>query len=123
MVAFSLREFLIQLDLLARMKLICIVSISHSAFERWHRGAIQRVKRNEGRFEILGDSFALYLREENIGSILLVNDSGDEEAGPAVEIHNRSGCLLARIQSPPEPEANARWRDAMVTKSVRAVGA
>lgn len=118
----SLPEFSERLERLARQEIVCVVSISHTAFERWHRGTVQRIKQGEGRFEILGDNFALYLREDNIGTIRLIDDRADPDAGPAIELHNRAGHLLARLQGEPEPEANARWRGAMGGRWPRAAG-
>ncbi|SMF95102.1 Haemin-degrading HemS.ChuX domain-containing protein [Methylomagnum ishizawai] len=118
----SLPEFSERLERLARQEIVCVVSISHTAFERWHRGTVQRIRHGEGRFEILGDNFALYLREDNIGTIRLIDDRADPEAGPAIELHNRAGHLLARLQGEPESGANARWRGVMGGRGPQAAG-
>lgn len=99
--------------LLEEKRLPCIVSVVHAGFEHWHGGSPLKIKRGEGRLEIGGGSFTLSLKESHIGAIAVVGETNDQEAGPALTLYNRAGELVARVQSLPEADINARWREIM----------
>lgn len=108
--------------ILEEKQLPCIVSVVRAGFERWHGGAVLRVQRDKGRLELAGGGFALSLKESQIGTIALVGEAADAEAGPAVALFQRGGGLLARVQSLPDPDINARWREIMCCRPDRLPG-
>jgi putative heme degradation protein len=112
-IPLSFSDFCERMARVAQLKLPCVVSVAHKAYEHWHRGPLCKIKRTDGRLEVSGDTFAIYLREGNLGAIVLVNLAQTDHDNPVVEVYNRAEQLVARIHSLPEEAVNAHWRAIM----------
>ncbi|MBS1213860.1 MAG: hypothetical protein H6R26_2477 [Proteobacteria bacterium] len=109
----SLREFCDRIALLAELELPCAVWIASASAEQVSRGVVRRIERGADRLNLFGDGFSLHLRQSNIDAIWLVNSSGADDAGMAIEIHNRAGNLIARLFGIEDTVGAAVWQDVM----------
>ncbi len=109
----SLHEFCERISLLAELELPCSVHIANPSAEQISRGVVRRIERDADRLYLLGDGFSLHLHRDNIDSIWLVTGSGGDEQGMAIEIHNRTGSLIARLFGMQDSVGAAVWQDVM----------
>lgn len=108
----SVHEFCDRVSLLAELELPCSVYIANPSAEQISRGVVRKIEREADRLNLFGDGFSLHLHQNNIDSIWLVNSSSDDQ-GIAIEIHNRTGSLIARLFGMQDSIGAAVWQDVM----------
>lgn len=114
----SLNEFCERVALLAELELPCSVHIANPSAEQISRGVVRKIERDADRLNLLGEGFSLHLHRDNIDSIWLVTGAGDDEQGMAIEIHNRTGSLIARLFGMQDSVGAAVWQDVMGNPSL-----
>lgn len=109
----SLHEFCERIALLAELELPCSVYIANPSAEQISRGVVRKIERDSDRLNLFGDGFSLHLHQNNIDAIWLVNSTSNDDQGMAIEIHNRTGSLIARLFGIQDGIGAAVWQDVM----------
>lgn len=109
----SLHEFCDRISLLAELELPCSVYVANGSAEQISRGVVRRIERDADRLNLFGDGFSLHLHQNNIDAVWLVHGGGHDDQGMAIEIHNRTGSLVARLFGMQDGIGAAVWQDVM----------
>lgn len=113
--AISIDAFVERLALLIELELPCVIGLGGSGPEQCCHGPLRDCRRQTGLLSLAGDDFCLYLNEQHIALVRLVDRRRKAERDTGIEIWGSDGSMIARVYAAPDRIGAAVWGDIMDT--------